>query len=76
MLAMLSILRFRHRFVKTFNSISAIFNQLPCFGVYTNPKQSLILFASAGTEFHYAQHELRLKGCFIYNLTDYILNTW
>ena len=34
-MSILSILLFRHWPVSTFSSISPIFNQLPCFGVYT-----------------------------------------
>ena len=40
------ILLLRHCLFKTCNSISAIFNQLPCFGVYINSYLSHNLFSS------------------------------
>ena len=43
-----SILLFRHCPVSTFNSISAMFSQLPCFGVYTNSNLSHKAFALSG----------------------------
>ena len=43
-----SILLFRHCPVSTFNSISAMFSQLPCFGVYTNSNLSHSSFALSG----------------------------
>src|ERR1039458_7835651 len=45
--SILSILRFKHCPINTFNSISAMFNQLPCIGVYINSYLSHILFASS-----------------------------
>ena len=48
MVSILSIRLLRHCPFKTFNSISAIFNQLPCFGVKTNSKRSHILLACFG----------------------------
>ena len=51
--AMSSILLFKHWLVSTFNSISAIFNQLPCFGVYTNSNRSHIAFALFGWNVSY-----------------------
>ena len=39
-ISILSILPFKHWPVRTLNSISAIFNQLPCLGVYANSNLS------------------------------------
>lgn len=47
------IRRFRHCLLSTFNSISAMFNQLPCFGVKTNSNRSHRAFACLGGKVSY-----------------------
>ena len=42
--SMSSILLFKHCPVSTFNSISAIFSQLPCFGVYANSNNNIGIY--------------------------------
>jgi len=61
---MLLIHRFKHCPLKTFNSISAMFNQLPCFGVYTNSNRFQRALAFSGGNVSY-----RAPGPWVFRLS-------